>query len=952
MIRKLISLLLGVILITSGFLPGVSVYAKDKAKTVRIGYFLNENFQEGLTDDGLKTGYGYEFYQHIARYANWKYEYVYGSFSDLYDMFLKGDLDLLGGLAKNPEREGLMLYPDYPMGREEYYLLKLSDRQGITADHSTWQGKRLGALVGNMAKSLRRYLAEHDIQAQVVEFEDYDIRFTMLQENAVDAMLVETGSTDINPDLEVIQKLGDADFYICVTKGRPDLLEDLNQAEKQIFTNEPDIVAKLYKKYWSRASVHALLSPMEKVWVDHHAYLRVGYIKDYMPFSGVDKDGKPIGAVTDIVPMILHNLGLEDSLTITYHVYQNSTEAAEALHRNYVDVIFPYYNDLWVAEHYGLINTTDMMEVNFQIIHRREFNIADCQKYAIVESDLMQKAVTLKYKSDAELVVVDSFEECLEAVKDGRADAVIGNNLRMVKLLHEARFNDLYAVPLFVISTLGFGTSVDAPALQMLLQHGLEMLPREYVSTCFQKYTVAENEYTVWNFVQNHLLLVFGILLLIILLLVAIAFLNYRSSISRHKNALKLQTTNKKLVSLNKTLVSMNKELADKDNMLKRANEAKSQFLFNMSHDIRTPMNAILGFAALLQSNLHDEAKAKDYIGKIRSSGDFLLGLINNVLDMARIESGQATVDLSVIRVASLNKEIIDVFGEQMEAKGVKFTSCVDVQQEYIFGDTMKIQQIMLNLLSNAYKYTPAGGSVRFNLRELPCEREGYCTLQQTVQDTGIGMSRDYLPKLFDEFTRERNTTENKILGTGLGMPIVKKLVELMEGTITVESEPGQGTTFVVTMSFKKAAAKDLSVQLGDDRDPTTIDFTGKRVLLAEDNEINAEIAMEVLQMAGFQVEWARDGIICVHMLEQAARGYYDIILMDIQMPNMDGYKATRIIRKLEDAEKASIPIAAMTANAFEEDKRDAAAAGMDGHIAKPIRLPELLGTIARLLKL
>lgn len=381
------------------------------------------------------------------------------------------------------------------------------------------------------------------------------------------------------------------------------------------------------------------------------------------------------------------------------------------------------------------------------------------------------------------------------------------------------------------------------------------------------------------------------------------------------------------------------------------SNAAKSAFLFNMSHDIRTPMNAIIGFTELLEKHLDDKELSKKYIKNIQTSNDFLLSLINNVLEMARIESGKTTLDETYCNAYVFNDSLYSLFDSQMKEKGIEFTRYADVEHANVICDETKLREIFLNILSNALKYTPSGGKVSMRLTEMASDKPGYVMYRTEIEDTGIGMSEEFLMQIFEEFTRERSSTESKVNGTGLGMPIVKKLVDLMGGTIEVESKIGKGTKFTVILPHRIAENGDEAhlaekVCAYDDGH-----FRGKRILLAEDNELNAEIAMTILEEAGFEVEHASDGIICVDMMEKAEAGYYDLILMDIQMPNMDGYKATQTIRKFSDVKKAGIGIVAMTANAFEEDRRNAYKAGMNGHIAKPIKVDMLLSALEEIFK-
>ena len=380
------------------------------------------------------------------------------------------------------------------------------------------------------------------------------------------------------------------------------------------------------------------------------------------------------------------------------------------------------------------------------------------------------------------------------------------------------------------------------------------------------------------------------------------------------------------------------------------ANKAKTEFLNNMSHDIRTPMNVILGYNQLMKSLL-TEPKQLDYQKKIEQSGKLLLSIINNVLDMARIESGKIKVDENYERVGEVVDEIISTFSSEAEEKEIHLSGSMKVTHRNILCDGTKIREIYVNLVSNAMKYTPRGGNVTITVEELPCKREGYMKVKSEIKDTGIGMSKEYLPTLFEPFSRERNTTTGRVRGTGLGMPIVKKMVDLMGGSLEVESELGKGTVFTFTLMHKIADRKYYSQRIEKVKTSSMREsLSGKHVLLAEDNDLNAEIAVTVLEETGIVIERVEDGIQCVNRIEQMSPGTYDLILMDIQMPNMDGYKATRCIRRLDDKKKAEIPIIAMTANAFAEDRKRTFDAGMNGHIAKPIDIEKLGAVILSVL--
>ena len=381
----------------------------------------------------------------------------------------------------------------------------------------------------------------------------------------------------------------------------------------------------------------------------------------------------------------------------------------------------------------------------------------------------------------------------------------------------------------------------------------------------------------------------------------------------------------------------------------RKASEAKTRFLFNMSHDIRTPMNAIIGFSDLLEKHVDDREKVLKYIGKIRSSSSFLLSLINYVLEMARIESGEAELKLEVGSLNELVESLQAVFEPDIQKKNLKCTYILNSPHPYVLCDRTKVREILLNIISNSIKYTPEGGDILVEISEFHHSKDGHTFFKVVVTDTGIGMSEEYLPHIFEEFTRERTSTESKVNGTGLGLPIVKSLVDLMGGTINVESKVGQGTKTTIVLSFRAASEQQIQEMERSQKKERFQNIEGKRILLAEDNQLNAEIALELLEENGLKAEWVEDGIECVKALRNKPENYYDLILMDIQMPNMDGYKATEVIRKLEGP-RGRIPIIAMTANAFDEDKQKAFDAGMNGHIAKPIDTKMLFSTLSKVL--
>lgn len=494
----------------------------------------------------------------------------------------------------------------------------------------------------------------------------------------------------------------------------------------------------------------------------------------------------------------------------------------------------------------------------------------------------------------------------------------------------------LHGVFLSKPGNVAFAVNRNDTVLLSVLNKTLRAMPASVMAGNLSMYDKPVQKVTLKDFIKQNMLTLIAFLVLIIGLMLTLL----------HKERKSAQEA----VALTARLRESQEQLKQALQQAESASVAKTNFLSNMSHDIRTPMNALLGYTMMLKPRLKDE-ELLGYVDKMEKSGNLLLSIINHVLDMARIESGRMEVNEVYTRVGIDFEELISVFSVEARKKHIRLLTSVQVEHGHIMADITKIREIFSNLISNAIKYTPEGGTVELNVRELPCSRPGYMRIQTEVADNGIGMSKEYLPTLFDAFSRECNTTVGKISGTGLGMAIVKKLVDMQGGTIEVESEPGKGSRFIVTFEhpiadealYKQEEQKDTSAQGAEL-------IKGKRILLAEDNDLNAEIALFILRNMGLEVERVEDGAKCVSRLEQQPAGTYDLIFMDVQMPKMDGYTATQNIRALDDKKKAAIPIVAMTANAFAEDRKKALAAGMNGHIAKPIDVKKVEQVLVKLL--
>ena len=510
----------------------------------------------------------------------------------------------------------------------------------------------------------------------------------------------------------------------------------------------------------------------------------------------------------------------------------------------------------------------------------------------------------------------DSSAEADKAVQSGEADCFVVKAGQSLKTLEDSKMRSIF---LTKSGASCFAVTRENTTLMNILNKTIQTLPASRLSSQFYVYENAPGKVTLAEYIKDNLRVVsiwFVSVVLIIVWIIVYLLIQARKA--------KIQA--------------------------EKANAAKSEFLFNMSHDIRTPMNALLGYSELIKRELTDP-KLLDYQEKMEQSGNLLLSIINNVLDMARIESGKVELDEDYVKIRDIYQGIYKIFQAEAEKKCIHLKMEYDVKHEHVICDETKNKEIFLNLISNAVKYTASGGRVTIRITELDCDRKDYVRIRTQVIDTGIGMSEEFLPSLFEAFARERNTTDGKIAGTGLGMPIIKKYIDMMYGTIEVESKQGEGSKFTVTLEYRIA---DKSYYEQDTEKSSDVDETdrisGKHILLAEDNDLNAEIAQFILEDMGLMVDRVEDGVQCVSRIEQKPAGTYDLILMDIQMPNMDGYRATEMIRGLSDKDKATIPIIAMTANAFEEDRKKALAKGMNGHIAKPVDAEKVEKTICSVL--
>ena len=676
----------------------------------------------------------------------------------------------------------------------------------------------------------------------------------------------------------------------------------------------------------------------EKSWLEEHGDIRMGFLNnDPAIFSMDETTGKLTGMLPEYVSYAKDCLG-NQTLKFNIQDYDDYDEMLQALQNHEIDMIFYAGRNPDIAEKKGYALTNTAWTYNLMAV-TDEKNFDEGNVYTVAvpkEKEALKQQLTFSYPQ-WNLVDYDSFEEAAEMITNEKADCfLMGASQAMVY----DNNRDFKSVPLTKTMEACFAVKGGEETLLSILNKTLKGMPSGMLISALAIYDSTADKVTFLDFVKDNMLAFFlatGFSALSIIVIILVLLRKARKAEAAAKLAANdTQKLNEKL------------EIA-----LKKAEDAslaKTSFLNNMSHDIRTPMNVILGYAQLMENELNgkDIPEVLEHLEKLQQSGNLLLSIINNVLDMARIESGRMEIDENYCRIEDVWKSLFAVFDEKARKKNISLHYTMNVEHEHVLTDVTKVKEILVNIPSNAIKYTPAGGSVMVYVDELPCDESGYMIVRIRISDTGIGMSQDYLTKIFEAFTREKNTTKSKIAGTGLGMSIVKNYVDLLGGTIDVESELGKGSTFTVTLKHRIADERYYVKKHIEESGTGNEILEGRNILLAEDNDLNAEIAEAILERAGLRIERVENGIQCVNRILKMPAGTYDMIFMDIQMPQMDGYKATQTIRNLPDKDKACIPIIAMTANAFAEDKKKTMEAGMNAHLSKPLNVPELMDTIRK----
>jgi signal transduction histidine kinase/DNA-binding response OmpR family regulator len=1079
------------LLLQSWLLSGAETSTR---KAVRVPC---NNFEKQMVLDENNrpvSGYAYEYIQTIGTYAGWNIEYVYcDSFSTSVEKLLAGEVDLCYDISYTEDRAKLILFPDDPMA-EEYYFLYASDKNSsITpGDYESLNGKTVGVTSGTIQIDLlKQWCEKKKVNLKIVEYKSIPDKEADLIAGKIDLDLELSMLAKHN--ISAIEKIGASAYYLAVNKERPDLLEDINLAQERVVSNDLFFFSRLQEHYFSDTVLSRNLTLEEKNWIANHKVLRVGFFDNYLPFSALDKDGNPTGACIEAVREIVKKLELEDDLKVEFICYQDQRAGYKAVESGEVDVMLPAYISNSVKHDYRIMGGKILAALTSDLAFLEDFGNGKGKRIGVNRHNLMQYYNSIDSFPDSEVVFYDDIRGCLDGLLDGTSDGTYLNGLRSEALLKPEKYHSIKKAQAKTDYIFYMAFAEENLGLMLLMNRGLSMLDSAFVNKKAYSYMGQFYTYSLMDFFRDHFKIFNGSIAVLLILLATM--------VGNQIHSRKLTKMNRELAWANQELAGLNRELTERSEiienqrreeaklrgqledalqMAQNANRAKTAFLSNMSHDIRTPMNAIVGFTGLAASHIDDKDRVQEYLSTIARSSEHLLSLINDVLDMSRIESGKVTLNEKEESLSDILHVLRDIVQADIQAKQHNFfIDTVDVRNELVFCDKLRLNQALLNLISNAIKYTRPGGTITLRIIQKASTKAGYGTFEFRVKDNGIGMSDEFVKTIFDPFTREENSTTSRIQGTGLGMAITKNIVDMMGGKISVSSKKDEGTEFIVSLDFRFADKKvsdpvitelkglrslvvdddvnacqsiadmlreigmrsewcvsgkeavirtEESLRHGDHfkvyvvdwlmpdmngietvrrirkvigedaaiiiltaydwtdiedearaagvtgfiskplfpsdlqrvlrqscgrtvpdqtaKEEQTCSLKGKKILLVDDNELNIKIGVLQLQHEGSTVDTALNGRLAVDTLRENGMDAYDFVLMDIQMPVMDGYEATSIIRKLPGGDK--LKILAFSANAFEEDKEKSLKAGMNGHIAKPLKIKELLNELKR----
>ncbi len=905
----------------------------EQGKTVRVGYMLHENYQEGAPGE-IKSGYGYEYLQMLRGYTGWEYEYVYASsWEEQVAMLERGEIDLMLHAFLTAERMDTMLFSSDPMGKESNYVYTRGGNQElVTGDISSLNGKTVGCMAGDFRYNIfTGWCEDYNVKCDIISYTDLTAMHNALSYGLIDAIVGSDFTASAYPgDWEITMRLGDQSIYIAVALGRDDLLAEVNAAQSQILAINPYYPDEVRQKYQDILFTYVPeLSAQQREELEKRGTLTVGYCEERRPIAFIDSEtGQLQGILADYLTAMTQTYGIRFETV----AYNNDIVLEQALRNGDVDIIAPVGYTYGVAENMDICITTpitkEAMIALFKADDGTEIkNIFN--RIAFLENSVTEKHYAEQYYPDAELVYADSVKHAIDMVKSGRADCYVVNSSTWS--WHSEEYSQIQGLKMLNLpntTEINMAVRSEDAALIPILNLGLNLLNETDVNQAIIAYSNASDEVTLWTLITDNPFNTATIIIIFVLLLVLIFVVFRMRTESRYVDKLKSAKAEAEY-----------------------ANMAKSSFLSSLSHDIRTPMNAIVGFTNFIKASDDLDTIRDNYVPKIETAGNQLLMLIDDALEMSRIESGRLTFNREVQDIRKIISGVATVIQIQADGKDIALVTDISVQNPIVNCDGTHLSRVLMNLLSNAVKFTPPNGRVTFSVHEKPVSPSGYTAFEIKVTDTGIGMSPEFIERVFEPFERERTSTISGLQGTGLGLAIVKRIIDTAGDTITVKSVKGEGSEFSLDITLIRASQESMPEDKDDAANALTSEnmaeiFSGRRILLVEDNELNLTIAQTILEESSFVVDTATDGTEAVEKVKSAPDpDYYDVILMDIQMPVMDGYEATRAIRALAD-KRAETKIIAVTANAFDSDKVNAVNAGMNAHITKPINVNELYHTL------
>ena len=895
--------------------PALAAQSDQQIKTVRVGWLVNnEGFQDGNPGERL-SGWGYEYLQTLSYYTpGWQYEYVSGTFTELMDMLEAGEIDLMPNISYSEERAQKLLFSSNPEGTERYYIYAKPDRDDLSkGDPQALQGLTIGCNPGVMQTIVgQQWLASEGITCTYKEIPSGGDLFAALANDEVDATIM--NDTISSPSASPMFYVGSSDYYFAVPKSRPDLMDDINSAMAAINRVNPRFNDEVKSNYSAQNSGSSSLTGDERTWLkENNNTVTLGYLTGKLPYCNEGENGEMEGSLASLVTTLHDKFGI----TVKTVAFESNEKLQKALTKGTVDVALPIYRDYWLAEQMGFVQSTSLGSMSLTVIHAGSDLSKDLQSIACANSSIVNHRVLESLYPTATITECKSGDEMFNALALGKVSSIIVPSSRMETIRDKHDIEDYGKTELPNTAELSCWISRGEPELLGIINKGIINAGDSLAASNYSSASYTAQESDTLRFLYRNRTAIaatlIGILSVSIILLIW---------------------------SLKRARTEREKAVA--------ANAAKSAFLTRMSHDIRTPLNGILGLIEIEELKEGDMQAARESRAKARVAANHLLSLINDILEMGRIEEHKMTLEHESFNLKELCDDALVLCRLRASDRGITLlnTSEPYAVDQSMIGSPTHIRRIIINLLDNSIKYNKHGGTVTFfsTVKPLNDTRALFCF---TIEDTGIGMTPEFLKHIYEPFAQEGNDARSKFQGTGMGMPIVKSLIDMMGGTIEISSELGVGSTF------------DVQIPLDIDRNPQariklveatpSCSLAGMSVLLAEDNDLNAEIAQALLESEDVVTTRAANGNEAVDLYLSRPAGSFDAILMDIMMPGMDGYEATRVIRLSGKPDAADIPIIALTANAFAEDAKTAHDAGMNAHLSKPLDFEKLKNILARI---